>query len=143
MRCKLPVLNAESAPGCAPLPPAFPAHLAVCAPQFAALIAGKLGAKPEALRRALWGEYYFQAKEKKVTRKKPVAGKGQPMFVQFVLEPLWRAYGVLGSGREEAQATLAQMVKSLGLTSVTDKDLRHSDVKYALKVGSWQCWQGS
>eukprot|EP00873_Tetraselmis_striata_P038957 jgi/Tetstr1/459221/TSEL_000031.t1 len=102
--------------------------------QFAALIAGKLGAKPEALRRALWGEYYFQAKEKKVTRKKPVAGKGQPMFVQFVLEPLWRAYGVLGSGREEAQATLAQMVKSLGLTSVTDKDLRHSDVKYALKA---------
>lgn len=33
--------------------------------QFAAMYAEKLGCKPEALRRCLWGDWAFSAKEKK------------------------------------------------------------------------------
>ena len=67
--------------------------------QFAAMAAEKLGAKPELLAKALWGDYAFVAKEKKVVRIKSrgsaaAAGKVKPMFVQFALEPIWKAYGV-------------------------------------------------
>jgi hypothetical protein len=60
--------------------------------QFADMYALKLGAKPAALRRALWGDYHFAAREKRVVRirHKGDMHKTKPMFVQFALEPIWK-----------------------------------------------------
>ena len=48
--------------------------------------------RPEALTRALWGDWHFAAKEKRVVRLKPGGGgdKAKTMFVQFALEPVWK-----------------------------------------------------
>ncbi len=49
------------------------------------------------LRKVLWGDYFLDTKSKRVVgRRKALAmGKGKnlkPMFVQFILENIWRVY---------------------------------------------------
>lgn len=55
------------------------------------MYAEKLGCKAEALCRALWGDYSFLAKERRVVRAtRKGASKLKAMFVQFALEPIWK-----------------------------------------------------
>ncbi|PQQ15328.1 elongation factor-like GTPase 1 [Prunus yedoensis var. nudiflora] len=65
-----------------------------CIREFAEFYASKLGASTAALQKALWGPRYYNPKTKMIVGKKGVAGlsKARPMFVQFVLEPLWQVY---------------------------------------------------
>jgi hypothetical protein len=93
---------------------------AFTAVQFAEMYAEKLGCRPEALRRCLWGDWAFSAKEKRVVRikRRGAAGTGgaKPMFVQFALEPIWKARGprccccccVAGGRRPRAARSLAR-----------------------------------
>lgn len=60
---------------------------------FAELIAGKMGAKPAVLHKVLWGEWSFNPKTKRALRRSAGDTRSKPMFVQFVLEQLWRVYG--------------------------------------------------
>ena len=51
--------------------------------QFAALYAAKLGANPRALERAMWGDFAFQAKARRIVRIRPEQqGRAKPLFVQ-------------------------------------------------------------
>ena len=51
--------------------------------QFAALYAAKMGANPRALARAMWGDFAYQAKSKRIVRIRPEQhGKAKPLFVQ-------------------------------------------------------------
>jgi len=59
---------------------------------FARLVAGKMGANPRMLQKALWGDWAYSAKTKSAVRRSPTDTKTKPMFVQFVLEQLWRVY---------------------------------------------------
>lgn len=64
--------------------------------QFAKMYAQKLGASASALTQGLWGEFYYHPKAKTVSKGKPGAvGKGKPMFVQFILEPIWNVSNLL------------------------------------------------
>ena len=58
---------------------------------FAEMYAEKLGARASALNKALWGDFCFQPKSKAVVKIKPgnVGKSCKPMFVQFILEPLY------------------------------------------------------
>jgi ribosome assembly protein 1 len=61
--------------------------------KFARLYADKLGIKESNLRKVLWGEWYLDPKTKRVVGRKKLAGRPlKPMFVQFVLENIWRVY---------------------------------------------------
>ncbi|PKI40310.1 hypothetical protein CRG98_039335 [Punica granatum] len=63
-------------------------------PKFAEFYASKFGASSGTLQKAFWGPRYFNPKTKMIVGKK-AAGEGskvRPMFVQFVLEPLWQVY---------------------------------------------------
>lgn len=66
--------------------------------KFARLYADKLGIKEANLRKVLWGDWYLDPKTKRVVGRKKLAGRNlKPMFVQFVLENIWRVYNtVLG-----------------------------------------------
>jgi len=66
--------------------------------KFARLYADKLGIKEGNLRRVLWGDWYLDPKTKRVVGRKKLAGRPlKPLFVQFVLENIWRVYDtVLG-----------------------------------------------
>lgn len=64
--------------------------------QFADMYSAKLGAKPSALVNALWGDWQYLPREKRVVsaRSKGARASGKTMFVQFCLEPIWKAYSV-------------------------------------------------
>jgi translation elongation factor EF-G len=112
-------------------------------PDFAAQYAEKLGARPDALRAALWGDYGFLPKERRVVRlKRGTAARGgagggpRSMFEQFALEPLWRAYGAVDAGGGPgAAALLAPIVKGRGLGArVPAKVLEGPDARAALRA---------
>ncbi|CDZ98701.1 translation elongation factor 2 [Phaffia rhodozyma] len=61
--------------------------------KFAQLYAQKLKIEESKLRKVLWGDYYLDPKTKRVVSHKKLAGRSlKPMFVQFVLENIWRVY---------------------------------------------------
>ena len=64
--------------------------------KFARLYADKLGVKEGNLRKALWGDWYLDPKTKRVVGRKKLAGRNlKPMFVQFVLDNIWRVYDTI------------------------------------------------
>eukprot|EP00898_Chlorokybus_atmophyticus_P007645 jgi/Chlat1/7882/Chrsp66S00582 len=99
--------------------------------QFAELYAAKLGASSAALRRALWGDYYFNPKTKMIVGKKAAGGKLKPMFPQFLFEPIWKVYNSVLEGADFA--TLDKLVKALGIT-IADRDLKHSDPRVVIQA---------
>jgi ribosome assembly protein 1 len=61
--------------------------------KFARLYAEKLGIKEGNLRRVLWGDWYLDPKTKRVVGRNKLAGRNlKPLFVQFVLDNIWRVY---------------------------------------------------
>lgn len=63
--------------------------------KFAQLYAAKLGIQEMKLRRVLWGDYYLDPKSKKVLGRNKALATGRPLkplFVQFVLDNIWRVY---------------------------------------------------
>ena len=103
--------------------------------QFASMYAEKLSCNPEALTRALWGSWSYNVKEKKVVSIKGSEDKkGKNMFVQFALEPIWKAYSVCEQGAD-VQGVLSQIVKSRGLSSlVPSRSMEQSDPRQAMRA---------
>ena len=101
--------------------------------EFAEFYASKLGASAATLEKALWGPRYFNPKTKMITGKKGVGGgsKARPMFVQFVLEPLWQVYQVALDG-EGDKGVLEKVIKSFNL-SVPTRELQNKDPKVVLQ----------
>ncbi|GFH18734.1 Tr-type G domain-containing protein, partial [Haematococcus lacustris] len=85
--------------------------------QFSAMYAEKMGARTEALTRALWGDFAFSAKDKRVVRLRRggADSKAKPMFVQFILEAVWKAYSVCSQGGGDVAGVLGQICKARGL----------------------------
>ncbi|KAK7856730.1 uncharacterized protein LOC111998544 [Quercus suber] len=103
--------------------------------EFAEFYASKLGASAATLEKALWGPRYFNPKTKMISGKKGVGGgsKARPMFVQFVLEPLWQVYQVALDGDGEGdKGVLEKVIKSFNL-SVPARELQNKDPKIVLQ----------
>ncbi|POO01542.1 Translation elongation factor [Trema orientale] len=101
---------------------------------FAEFYASKLGASAAALQKALWGPRYYNAKSKMIVGKKGVSSgsKARPMFVQFVLEPLWQVYqGALET--DGGKEMLEKVIKSFNL-SVPPRELQNKDPKVVLQA---------
>ncbi|CAN6442053.1 unnamed protein product [Victoria cruziana] len=101
---------------------------------FAEFYACKLGASSATLRKALWGSHYFIPKTKMIVGKKGIAGSknARPMFVQFVLEPLWQVYQSALEG-EEGKVMLEKVIKSFNL-SIPPRELQNKDRKSVLQA---------
>lgn len=53
------------------------------------------------LMQALWGDYTYSAKTKRIVRLRPHRGdRGRPLFVTLALEPLWKAYAAAQPGAD-------------------------------------------
>jgi ribosome assembly protein 1 len=104
---------------------------------FADLFAAKLGANAASLKKALWGDYYYNPKTKMILGKKAAAGKLKPMFVQFVLEPLWQVYETGMQGKDGAEK-LGKIIKSMDL-KISPRELQHKDPRVVTQtvVASW------
>ncbi|KAK7310242.1 hypothetical protein RJT34_07634 [Clitoria ternatea] len=98
--------------------------------EFAEIYASKLGASVNALQRALWGPRYFNPKTKMIVGKKGIGAKGKPMFVQFVLEPLWQVYQ---GAFEGDRGVLDKVIRSFSLL-VPARELQNRDAKVVLQA---------
>jgi len=58
---------------------------------FAGLFHKKLGLKLEVLEKYIYGEFYYNNTTKKITRKPP-SSKSEPMFVNLILNNIWKVY---------------------------------------------------
>ncbi|KAJ6410077.1 hypothetical protein OIU84_009555 [Salix udensis] len=101
--------------------------------EFAEFYATKLGASSVALQKALWGPRYFHPKTKMITLKKFVdaGSRERPMFVQFVLEPLWQVYQS-ALEPDGNKGLLEKVIKSFNL-NVPPRELLNKDPKAVLQ----------
>ncbi|KAL3530223.1 hypothetical protein ACH5RR_009545 [Cinchona calisaya] len=100
---------------------------------FAEFYASKLGASSAALQRALWGPRYYIAKTKMIVGKKGISAgsKARPMFVQFVLEPLWQVYQAVLE-EDGDRGVLEKLIRNFNL-SIPPRELQNKDPKVVLQ----------
>lgn len=58
---------------------------------FSEILTKTIGFKKEVITKLLWGDYYFNKTNKKVF-KTPVSSNSKPMFVEFVLNNIYKLY---------------------------------------------------
>ncbi|KAK8955479.1 hypothetical protein KSP40_PGU015574 [Platanthera guangdongensis] len=106
-----------------------------CIEQFAEFYASKLGASISALTKGFWGPRYFNTKKMMVVGKKGMEGVSrdpQPMFVQFVLKPLWQVYQA-ALDVDGDKDMLNKVIKTFHL-SIPPRELLNKDAKTVLQV---------
>ncbi|RXK40834.1 ribosome assembly protein 1 [Tremella mesenterica] len=100
--------------------------------KFARLYADKLGIKETNLRRVLWGDWFLDPKTKRVVGRKKLAGRAlKPMFVQFVLDNVWKVYEtILGDYNPDA---VQKIVTALSV-KISPRDLKSKDTRNLLNI---------
>ena len=87
---------------------------------FVKLYAEKLGIREDVLTKTLWGDFYLVPKTKLIYKNKPQGKAAVPMFVTFVLKPIWQVFQALLPERNEEQ--VQKIIKSLKL-NVPPRDI--------------------
>lgn len=105
--------------------------------EFAELYAKKLECNPKPLHKALWGNYMFNRKTKRIVPIKS-GHSGTPLFVQWILDPIWRLYDSCRTGSNHVDM-LSNLVAKLDMSSNAVKLSKHQDPKVALK-GVMRSW---
>ena len=90
---------------------------------FAKIYAEKLGFSEAALTRTLWGDFFINAKTKRIMNGAQSKGK-KPLFVQMILENIWAVYecAVLKKDREK----LTKVVSALNI-KVNPRELNNTE----------------
>ncbi|GMK57285.1 hypothetical protein CspeluHIS016_0401190 [Cutaneotrichosporon spelunceum] len=100
--------------------------------KFARLYADKLGVKEGNLRRALWGDWFLDPKTKRVVGRKGLNGRPlKPLFVQFVLENIWKVYNVVLEEHQYNPEATSKIVKALNVR-VAPRELKSKDTRILL-----------
>uniref|UniRef100_A0A8C4DND8 Elongation factor-like 1 n=1 Tax=Dicentrarchus labrax TaxID=13489 RepID=A0A8C4DND8_DICLA len=98
--------------------------------QFAQIYSQRMGVRAEVLLKTLWGDFYLNAKAKKIMKGAQAKGKKQ-LFVQLVLDNIWSLYDAVVTRRDKEK--VEKVVTSLGV-KVMARDSRHSDPKVLLSA---------
>lgn len=104
---------------------------------FAEFYASMFGASTTALLKGFWGPRYYNPKKKMIVGKKAMEGVSkdpQPMFVEFVLKPLWQVYqAALDGNRDRGMLMLQKVIEKFKL-SVPPRELQNKDMKVVLQA---------
>ena len=92
------------------------------------LYAKKWGMNEKKLAPLFWGDFYLNLKTKKIS-KKPI-GNLKPIFVQYILELIYKVYK---SVKNEDLAQIEKLTKSFKM-KITQKDLKKSKKKVIFEV---------
>ncbi|KAG5457089.1 MAG: P-loop containing nucleoside triphosphate hydrolase protein, partial [Olpidium bornovanus] len=99
---------------------------------FANLYANKLGISEKLLARCLWGDYYLDTKTKKVVTWKCLKGRNlKPMFVQFVLDNVWKVYEAV---MIEGDKQKVEKIVSALLLKVFPREMKSKDSRALLST---------
>ncbi|CBY10085.1 unnamed protein product [Oikopleura dioica] len=77
---------------------------------FADIYAKKLGARKNVLKRALWGDYYINMKQKKIVKGALEKGK-DPAFCTYILKYFYEIYNLVADKNKEKCMAFAQQLK--------------------------------
>jgi ribosome assembly protein 1 len=83
---------------------------------FAKIWGQRLGVPAERyamLQKAFWGPFRFDPKAKRITKLDPKVASHKPMFVQFIVEPLWQIFEAARD--EETPEKLKGLAQKLGV----------------------------
>lgn len=94
------------------------------------MYSSKLQIPSNILADSLWGDFYFNAKDKKIVPGAQEKAK-KPMFVQFILENIWSLYEVLLVRKDKEK--IPMITEKLGI-KLTTRDLRHTDNRVQLQA---------
>lgn len=106
-----------------------------CISHFAEFYASKLKFSMSALIKGLWGPWYYHTKKMMIVGKKGIEGVSkdpQPMFVKFVLNPLWQVYQAALEADGDIRM-LSKVISSFNL-SVPQRELGNKDKKVVLQA---------
>ncbi|XP_038129744.1 elongation factor-like GTPase 1 [Cyprinodon tularosa] len=95
---------------------------------FASIYSKRVGIRAWVLLKTLWGDFYLNAKTKRIMKGAQAKGK-KPLFVQLVLDNIWSLYDAVITRRDKDK--VEKVVSSLEI-KVMSRDLRHSDPKVLL-----------
>ncbi|KAK7912925.1 hypothetical protein WMY93_013136 [Mugilogobius chulae] len=98
--------------------------------QFAQIYSERMGIREQVLLKTLWGDFYLNAKAKRIMKGAQTKGK-KPLFVQLVLDNIWSLYDAVVTKRDKEKVD--KVVTSLGV-KVLSRDSRHSDPKVLLSA---------
>lgn len=101
---------------------------------FARLFSVKFGIPEDELRLGLWGDYYLNAKTKKVSSGAQEKAK-KPLFPQIALENIWSVYeAVIRKDWEKIEKILGKMQLTL-----SPRDRKCNDIRQLIKaiLGRW------
>lgn len=97
---------------------------------FAQLYASMLDVQPAELRHALWGDYYWNGKSRKIVSGAQAKAK-KPLCVQFIFENIWNLYDLLLVRKDREK--IPDIVAKLGIT-LSPRDLRLTDARIQLQA---------
>lgn len=92
---------------------------------FSEILSNKFKFKKEVLKKVLWGDYYYSPKTKKIY-KTPPSEKIRPIFVEFVLENIYKMYKMVTI--EKNFERVQSIVKNLK-TNITSKELNKNNLE--------------
>ncbi|CAH0516676.1 unnamed protein product [Peronospora belbahrii] len=103
---------------------------------FATLYAKKLELPIRVLRQALWGDFYYNGKTKKIVTKPPTSNS-ETMFCSFILDLIWSTYTAMMKPvlLDEDLDALRKLTRQRRVAKVvTDRDLKQTDRKLAIRA---------
>nr|CCA26090.1 AGAP003001PA putative [Albugo laibachii Nc14] len=86
-------------------------------------------------RKTLWGDIYYNPKTKKVSTKAPHQ-TCHPMFVQYILKPIWKVYKTISAPITDEQSLkkIRDLAAQMGvLQDVNERDLKNTDRRTVIK----------
>ncbi|KAI9178265.1 hypothetical protein LWI28_024480 [Acer negundo] len=88
---------------------------------------------PDKLQKLLWGPHYLVSKDRIVGKKEAAnMSNARPMFVQFVLEPLWKLYQA-ALEPDGDKGVVGKLIKKFNL-SIPPRDLQSKEPKVLLQA---------
>ncbi|TMW63526.1 hypothetical protein Poli38472_002467 [Pythium oligandrum] len=86
--------------------------------KFAKLYSQKFGIEESKMMQKLWGDWYFDAENKKWTSKNNNAGTLKRAFCQFIMDPIVKMFDAIMNDRK---AKIEKMLKAVGVELKTDE----------------------
>ena len=99
---------------------------------FSDILHKKIGFKKEVIEKLLWGDYYFNHKTKKVFTEK-IHENSKPMFVEFVLDNIYKLYNLIYIEKNVEKITKAASAINATINK-NELNIIEKDPKPLLKV---------
>lgn len=97
---------------------------------FAQLYAAKLDVQPAEMAAALWGDFYWNGKARKIASGAQAKAK-KPLCVQFIFENVWNLYELLLVRKDREK--IPEIAAKLGI-NLTARELRLTDARVQLQA---------